>query len=162
MKAPIVSRKHIVQHTEFTVASAGVGILTEAEALAVQNVDAAHEIIEGSIVKAIYIEIWMSSNVTGGASFVAMVEKAPNAVPNISFSGMTTLDAYANKKNILYTTQGLVAGNGDNPTPIIRQWIKIPRGKQRFGLSDKFKVNIAAIGSNALLACGFSVYKSYQ
>ncbi len=164
MRAPIVSRKHIVQHTQFTVASTAVASFIDIQGVAVQNVNTAQEVIEGSVVKAIYIEIWLitSEATPPGATFVMIVEKANASTSLPGFTNMTTLDAYPNKKNILYTTQGLVALNAGNPSPLLRQWIKIPKGKQRFGLDDRLRINIAAIGANDLVGCGLSIFKSYQ
>ncbi len=162
MKAPINSKKHIIQTTETAVASATVLSIVLAHAVAIQNVNTAQEVVEGAVVKAIYLEYWFRSNVTNGASFVAIVEKAIGQAGNPTFTEMTTLDAYKNKKNVLYTTQGLVAGSGDNPQPLMRQWIKIPRGKQRMGLDDQIRIHFAALGANALLGCGLTIYKSYQ
>ncbi len=162
MKAPIVSRKHIVQHTQFIVPSSGVTVHTDAFGLAVQNVNAAFEVIEGSVIKAIYVEIWLLGNEPGQSTFVLIVEKAPSGVADPLIANMTTLDAYDNKKNILFTSQGVIGENSANPTPVVRQWIKIPKGKQRFGLQDRFRVCIAAIGVADLVGCGVSIYKSYQ
>ncbi len=161
MKAPIVSRKHLVQHTQFTTASAAVTVNIDAVGQAVQNVNVASEVIEGSVIKAVYVEIWLMSADTTAATFVMMCEKAPSGAVAPNFTNMTTLDAYDNKKNILFTSQGLTSDVDGNPTPVVRQWIKIPKGKQRFGLEDRFRVNIAAIGSSALLGCGLTIYKSY-
>ncbi len=163
MRAPIVSRKHIVQHTQFTIPSGTVTTHDDVHAVAAQNVDTAFEIEEGSLVKAVFIEMWLLSDANTVDSLVLMVEKSQSANVAPSFTNMTTLDAYENKKNIFYTTQGLTAENGTgNPTPFIRQWIKIPKGKQRFGLQDKLRVNIAAIGVGAIEGCGLTIFKSYQ
>ncbi len=160
MKPVINSRKHYVQFTEFVVASAGVATHTYVNAREIQNVSANSEVVEGNVVKAIFLEYWLSSNVTGNTSFVMIVEKAPSGTVAPTFSNLTTLDAYGNKKNILFTSQGLLPGNGDNPVPILRQWFKIPKGKQRMGFKDQLRVSIAALGTNAVLGCGFGTYKS--
>lgn len=164
MRAPIVSRKHIIQHPEFNVVTATVLTHTEVESVAIQNVNAAHEVVEGSVVKAIFVELWLlcASSLAEG-SFVLIVEKSQAGQGNPSFATMTTLDAYVNKKNILFTSQGLVAEGGvGNPTPVLRQWIKIPKGKQRFGINDKIRIHIAALGSLDISGCGMTIYKSYQ
>ncbi len=162
MRAPIQARKHYVQFTEFSIASAGVLTHNYVVAEPVQDVNSNAEVTEGSVVKAIFLEYWYRSGVTNGASFVLIVEKVVAEQANPSFTNMTTLDAYPNKKNILYCTQGLVAGSGDNPIPLLRQWFKIPKGKQRFGLGDRLRVTVAALGANSLTGCGFGTYKSYS
>ncbi len=162
MKAPIVSRKHYTQNTEFSIASAAVTVQSIVTGVAVQDVNSASEVTEGSMVKAIYIERWLQGkHASAASSYVLLVEKSDDSgVP--SFTNMTTLDAYFNKKNVLFVSQAILAPSIGNPTPVLRQWVKIPKGKQRIGLGDNIRVAIAAIGSNDLLGCGFSVYKSYS
>ncbi len=163
MKAPIVSRKHIIQHTQFTLASGVVRTDDDVHAVAPNAVNTAFEVVEGSVLKAVYVERWLNgdSSVEPGPSFVLIVEKSQSANVEPSFTNMTTLDNYENKKNILYTTQGILSSNTGNPTPVVRQWIKIPKSKQRFGLQDKLRVVIAAIGAETLNGCGLTIYKSY-
>ncbi len=162
MKAPISSRKHIVQHTQYAIASAAVLTFTDVAAVNIQSVDNQTEVIEGSVIKAIFVEHWILAGSASAGSFVMIVEKTNGAQGAPSFTNMTTLDAYVNKKNVLYVTQGLVGNQDTNPIPIHRGWIKIPKGKQRFGLNDKFRVSIAAIGTEALAGCGMSIYKEYN
>ncbi len=161
MRAPIVSSKHIVQHTQTNVATLTVATQIECTSVHIQDVNAGNEVQEGSVVKAIFLEYWLISNVDLG-SFVLIVEKAQGLQANPSLTNMTTLDAYANKKNVLFITQGLVPEDNQNPIPLLRQWIKIPKGKQRMGFGDKIRVSIAAISDQQLTFCGFAVYKSYQ
>jgi len=78
----------------------------------------------------------------------------------MNYANSIALDSYVNKKNILYTTMGLVGPNDEQPLPIIRQWFKIPKGKQRMGSNDTIKLNISAI-TNGLNYCGFSTNKEY-
>ncbi len=71
------------------------------------------------------------------------------------------LHAYDNKKNVLYHTQGLTNDADADAIPFIRQWFKIPKGKQRFGLDDTL---LLAVHSQALdhVICGFMTYKEYK
>ncbi len=161
MKAPIVSRKHIVQHTITQVTTGTVTTLRECHGLAVQNVDAPNEVVEGSLLKAVFVELWIIGTFNLG-SYIVIVEKSPAGNPDPTFTEMSTLDAYENKKNILFTSQGLIAEDNQNPTPVLRQWIKIPKGKQRFGLQDKLKINIASLSAEDVQFCGMTIYKSYQ
>ncbi len=164
MKPVISSRKHVVQHTQFTVASAATINHIIVNAVETSAVNASHEVIEGTVIKAVYIERWLfTSEDTGvGASFVFIVEKVPADAADPTFTNMGLLDSYSNKKNILYTSQGLLGLASTNPTPVIRQWIKIPKGKQRFGLGDQLKITIAAIGANDVIGCGLAIYKGYS
>lgn len=166
MRAPISSIKHIIQHTQFIVTSLAVTTNLEVNAVNTAGVSAPNTVVEGSVIKAVYIELWLLSDETEVSSYVLTVEKAIGAQGDPTFTQMTTLDAYVNKKNVLYSSQGLLAGGSGsstgNPTPVLRQWIKIPKGKQRFGLFDRLKVNIAAIGAADIEGCGLTIYKSYN
>ncbi len=162
MKAPIHSKKHIVQHTQFTVASAAVTTFTDIDAVAVENINIPAEVVEGAIVKAVYVELWLLAFSGQPSSFVMILEKVISNGGLPSFTDMTTLNAYPNKKNVLYVTQGLTGGNESNPTPVYRGWIKIPKGKQRFGLRDKFRISIASIGAEITEGCGMTIYKEYN
>ncbi len=163
MRPVISSEKHYVQNTEFNTASGAVTTISYAIGVHVQDKDLPTEVVEGASVKAVFIELWLQSDVDAvTASYVVIVEKALGTVIPPTFTNMTTLNAYLNKKNILFTSQGLLADQtSGNPTPVLRQWIKIPRGKQRMGLGDKIRLNIAAIGTSAVTGCTFCTYKSY-
>ena len=104
---------------------------------------------------------WISSTDTAIGSFTITIEKNAAGAANMTAAQSVALHAYPNKKNILYTTQGLSAGSVSNPQPVVRQWIKIPKGKQRFGLGDRLTINILATATN-LQFCGQFIYKSYN
>lgn len=79
-------------------------------------------------------------------------------MPAMTFTNSATLDSYSNKKNVLYTTQGLTPDANGNPIPFVRQWFKIPKGKQRFGLTDSLVLNISA-NVEDVTHCGLMIYK---
>ncbi len=160
MKTPINSVKHILQHTVTQVTTATVTTLVEAVGEHIQDVSTVQEVVEGSVIKAVYIELWFMGTFNEG-SYVMCVEKSESGNPAPTFTEMTTLNSYENKKNVLFISQGLISEDNANPTPVMRQWVKIPKGKQRFGLKDKFRINIAAIGSEDVQFCGLTIYKSY-
>ncbi len=162
MRAPIASRKHYNQFTQFTVASGAVTTHVHAKGVKVGTIDTPSEVQEGGVIKAIYLEMWLLGKSTAATSFVMMLEKAGQNIGAPTLSEMSTLDAYQNKKNVFYTTQGLVGDATANPTPVVRQWFKIPKGKQRIGLDDLIRVNVAAIGADDLDGCAFGTYKSYS
>ncbi len=163
MKPIIQSRKHYIQvnlTTETTLATINAEQIILA--VAPSAVNTAKEVETGSIVKAVYVEMWLTSDDTAGSSFVMSLEKVDGGVPAaMTYTQSIDLENYVNKKNILYTTMGLVGPNDEQPLPLIRQWFKIPKGKQRFGLGDTFRLNISAI-TNGLTWCGFFTYKEYS
>ncbi len=160
MRAPIHSIKHYVQKSLTTVVAAAVNstdICHAVEPSAVTDVD---EIVEGAIVKAIYVEMWVRTNDTSAGTFIMVIVKHPGGVVNPTAANMAALGDWVNKKNILYTTQGLTNVNTSIATPAFKGWIKIPKGKQRFGLDDKMKIHIFAQALDQNI-CGFFTYKEY-
>ncbi len=159
---PINSIKHMFGHTQFSVPSASVTNNQEIESVSLPAVANANEVRAGAVIKAVYIEYWIvSDSVNSTATFNITVEKRSGGQPSMTFTNANNLTAYPNKKNILYTTQGIVGNNGqNNAVPIVKQWVPIPKGKQRFGLGDTLFVNFAAI-TTGLQVCGISIYKEY-
>ncbi len=119
---------------------------------------------EGATVKACYVEFWVSqdsASVVG--SYTIILYKDPGGTNAASTGQIAALHDYPNKKNILFTAQGLLTPNDGGQVPVLRAWYKIPKGKQRFGLSDRL---ILAIRNNNATAidinlCGVAVYKEY-
>ncbi len=164
MMSPINSRKHYVPQSLATVASGtitGRSAINTVVAPAVANAD---EVREGAVVKAVFVEIWILGGEASGTntSFILAIEKRPSGAPAMTFANSQGLGSYNNKKNILYTTQGVVGSDqgGQGAIPVIRQWFKIPKGKQRMGLGDRVVVNISAL-ANSLVICGQFLYKEY-
>ncbi len=159
MRPIIHSQKHYVQQSRSqvaTVAIATIDIISSVEGTTANAVD---EVVEGATVKAVFVEMWLLDSANDG-SFIVTLEKLEALTSAMSFAQSNALGTYKNKKNVLYCTQGLSPNNGvGNPVPIIRQWFKIPKGKQRFGLSDKLHLNITNNGLNDLEFCGFFTYK---
>ncbi len=159
MKPIIHSTKHYVQQSRSqvaTVALTSIDIIHSVEGTVANAVD---EIVEGATVKAVFVEMWLLDSSNDG-SFVLSLERIDALASQMNFTQSNALGTYKNKKNILYVTQGLSPNNGvGNPVPIIRQWFKIPKGKQRFGLDDQLVLNITNNGLNNLEFCGFFTYK---
>ncbi len=159
MKPIIHSTKHYVQ---LTLTNVTTGLLVSTNIIqSVLSVSAnlANEVTEGANVKAVFVELWLIGG-TADQFFTITLEKVPGAGNTQTFSESTALFSYVNKKNILYTTQGLAPNDGvGQPVPLIRQWFKIPKGKQRFGLNDMLNLNISSRGDGTLTVCGFFLYK---
>ncbi len=159
MKQIIQSTKHYVQQSRSQVATVSIVNIDISESVVMASNNLVDEVLEGSLIKAVYVEMWLLDQSNDG-SFVVTLEKVNGGMPAMTFASINALGFYANKKNVFYTTQGLSANNGvGNPIPIIRQWFKIPKGKQRQGLGDKIVLNIANNGLNNLDFCGFFTYK---
>ncbi len=165
MLAPINSNKHYVHRTNTAVASAAVSAHTVVTAVVAPASSTAADVEEGSIVKAIHLEYWLSN--IGAAStntqFIVLFEKVPSGQASVTVAQSANLGAYPNKKNILWTSQGVLASedDGSNSVPIIRDWVLIPKGKQRMGLGDELVFSLVPTGT-AINFCGLSTYKEYR
>ncbi len=163
MRPVIKSRKHIVQMSQGTVAQAAVAqnvIVLAAEATSTTPTG----VEEGAIVKACYVEFWVSqdsASVVG--SYTVVLTKIPGAAANPGSTILAALHDYDNKKNILFTAQGLLTPNDGGQVPVVRGWYKIPRGKQRFGLGDQLTLSLRNNNATAIDInfCGLAIYKEY-
>jgi len=158
MRPPINSEKHIVQVPIFTVTETNIAntVLVNAEA----SPSASSDVRVGAVVKAVFVEIWIVASAMTIGSFTLSIEKLVGGKSPLNAGQSAALHSYANKKNIFYTTQGLIGDQNTNPVPLLRQWIKIPKGKQRFGLGDSLQMNLLANVEN-IDACGISIFKEY-
>ncbi len=126
---------------------------------------APQHVSEGTLVKACYLEFWVSqdsASVVGSYTFCVSKDPGENAA--MTSANMAALHDYTNKKNILFTAQGLLTPNDGGQVPVVRGWYKIPKGKQRFGLGDILRVSVRNNNATAIDInfCGLAVYKEYQ
>ncbi len=162
MARPVIhSIKHYVQNSLSTVVAGTVANISLLAAVAPDAVNTAGEVIEGSVVKAIYIESWLRAGSTTGSSGQYIIWKSVGAQTNPSSTNMAALHDWTNKKNIFYTTMGLFNDQDADAIAAFKGWIKIPKGKQRMGLGDQIKISIFAPTID-LHHCGFSTYKEYS
>jgi len=163
MVRPMVhSIKHYVQLPINQLLTGAVENNILVSGVAVLNKDVPSEVVEGSTVKAVFVEMWLQNEGTL-SEFIVTVSKQTEFQLGPTFAEMALLQNYTNKKNILYTTQGLASNDGvSGPINILRTWIKIPKSKQRFGLGDLLSLSISNVSSNDLVRCGFATYKEYN
>ncbi len=161
--APIVTRKHYVHRTNASIASGALVANLVTDAVVAPATTLASDVAEGSVVKAVHLEIWLRSGGVAGSTtqFIVIVEKLPTGNPIMTAAQSLNLGAYPNKKNILYTTQGVIGGTDNNSIAVLRDWILIPKGKQRQGLGDRIVVNVSTVGQ-AMNNCGLFTYKEFQ
>ncbi len=161
MRAQINSVKHILNFSLATTASGALLPRTLADALVVNAVNTVSEVREGCTIKAVYVEMWLRGGDTGtGSSFVWILEKNTGNSPAPNAGNMAALFSYANKKNVLYVSQGLLNDDLSIATPVFKGWIKIPKSKQRMGLEDKLQIHLFA-QTGAVDSCGMAIYKEY-
>ncbi len=160
MRPIIQSQKHYVQFSLSTVATVAISaedivIVTTVPTGAVDNVKA------GSIIKAVYVELWVLDQGNDGSAVVILSKNEASSF-GPTFAQMNALGTYDEKKNIFFTHQGLTPNDGiTSPRLVMRGWYKIPRSKQRFGLGDALRLTIANNSAQGLNYCGFATYKEY-
>ncbi len=164
MLAPIVSKKHYIQLTDTQIASGAILANQLVDAAPAPATTAFFTVVEGSVVKAIYCEYWLLPNGASNDStqFIGVLEKVPQGAAAVTVAQITSLQSYDNKKNILYTTQGVLnmAVDGQGAIPVSKQWFMIPKGKQRMGLGDRVVFTFFTLGTTMRI-CGFITYKEY-
>ncbi len=160
MRAPIVAQKHYVQISRSTVATVSANVEVMVQGVQSTTADTVLEVAEGSVVKAVFVELWIENSANAGSFGVGLEKVQQLGTP--TFVNYSALGTYINKRNILYYTQGLPPNDGvGQPVPIIRQWFKIPKGKQRFALGDRLVIVVVNFGADTLSYCGFVTYKEY-
>ncbi len=161
MRAVIKTKKHLVQISQGTTDQAMVSnfILVKAQEATGTTPDIVEE---GAIVKACYVEFWLSQDSASTVgSYTVALAKIPGGNAVISSTQMAALHDYTNKKNIFFTGQGLLTPNDGGQVPVLRNWYKIPKGKQRFGLGDQLTLTIRNNNLTALDInhCGLAIFK---
>ncbi len=160
MRPPIHSKKHYVQVTLSSVLNGAIA--NEKLGTSKEGAPSAPgDIKEGALVKAVYVEMWLAQASSSVGSFTAGLYLTPDGT-ELTASGAAALHDSSNKNNILYVTQGLSPANNVQLMPLIRQWIKIPKGKQRRSLGSKIVFFIRNNnGADDINYCGFATYKEY-
>ncbi len=162
MKSIIHSIKHPVQITLSTSTTGATTVITICDAVNATVANTVTEVKEGSTIKAVWLEMWTIGSISN-QFFTAIFAKLPSGLGNIAQADMVDLYNYENKKNIFYTTQGLASNDGiAGPHLLYKGWIKIPKGKQRFGLGDRLQFALSSRGSDDIIWCGLALYKEYS
>ncbi len=156
MRPRVHTEKHIIQNSLFTIASGAISNRLIGAAVAAPST--LQDVREGSTISAVYAEMWVITDDAASGTVIVTLEKISSGGPLMTAADSALLNDYPNKKNILYTQMGLIAPNVQYPTNVIKGWLKIPKGKQRFSLGDQLRLNIHA-QSNGISACGFFIYK---
>ncbi len=162
MRPIVITEKHIIQLSPTTVASGAIAITTLCRGVAVVDKNVSLEVEVGSRVSAIYVELWVTTDDDAiQGSVVASIEKLVATTTGQTFSQSAALFNYANKKNIFVIHQGLINKQLGVAMPVFREWIKIPKSKQRMGLDDHIVLNVTGL-TNGVSFCGTIIYKEQK
>ncbi len=161
VRPTVNSTKHYVQFSLQSVLASAIKDLPISAAVSAPSSNLEAEVREGSVIKAVYLEMWIRGSELSPGSVLVTFYKRSGGDASLSTTEAASLFTYDNKKNIFYHTQGLTNDTDADAIPFIRQWFKIPRGKQRMGLNDKLSLSIFAQGAVDQVICGFATYKEY-
>ncbi len=155
MKAVIQTNKHYVQVSLSTVLAGAATnhIIAQAK----ESPSGASQVRVGALVKAIFIEMWIRAGDTSPGSTLVTLYKGSNDA-TMTFTEQISLHTYKQKNLVFYHTQGLTNDQDADAIPFVRQWFKIPKGKQRMALGDSISLSIAAQALDNIV-CGFMTYK---
>ncbi len=160
MRPVIHSKKHLVQYPLDQILASTTQLITLISG--VETPTTSVHVEQGSSIKAVHVELWLQ-NEGNLAEQIVTLEKLGQGNTGVLHAEMSALYDYDNKKNILFTHQGLSSNDGiSGPQRIMADWYKIPKGKQRFGLGDKLVLNISNVSASDLLRCGVAIYKEYS
>ena len=162
MVRPIInSEKRIVQVTLTNVVVNTAESVNIVIGLQDPSAAAPSNVLVGSIVKAVYCEMWVMGTNQQPSTITTLIHKVEGGSSNIDATEFTNLNTYNQKKNILEMHQGLIGDANTNPVPFYRGWVKIPKGKQRIGINDRIQFSIKAITEDVQF-CGIFIYKVYN
>ncbi len=163
MLAPLITIKHYINVENAQIASAAIRTIELVQAVAQTAVTNTTDVVEGSLVKTVYCEQWIKSFAGAGedTKFQLVIEKVPAGATPITFTQMNNLMTYPNKKNVLFVSQGVLGDLTTQAIPVIRDWVMIPKGKQRFGLDDRFILTISATAA-VIQSCGLAIFKEWK
>ncbi len=161
VRPTVNSTKHYVQFSLQSVLASAIKDLAVTSAVSAPDANLSAEVREGSVIKAVWIELWIrGSELSPGSVLVSFYKRGAGAT-SITTTEAASLHTYDNKKNIFYHTQGLTNDTDADAIPFIRQWFKIPKGKQRQGLGDKLSISVFSQGAIDQVLCGFVTFKEY-
>ncbi len=158
VRPTINSEKHIVQRTFLNAAVGTVRSLILAQATS--SITNSEDVRIGAVVKAVYVELWFAGEGAAAGTSICILEKLVAGQAAASTAQMLALHTYPNKKNVLFTHQGLTSFAAANAVPVMRGWYKIPKGKQRMGQGDTIQLTILS-QVDGFNMCGVFIYKEY-
>ncbi len=163
MLAPINATKHYTYRTNAAVASGAALLATVIQSVVAPGAANDFSVTEGAIIKAVFIESWIKSSATAGedTQFDYYIYKDPGGANPMDYADTLNAGAYNNKKNILFSSQGVLGDLTTQAIPVHRGWLKIPKGKQRFGLGDRLTVIVSFTGFAGQI-CGLATFKEYR
>ncbi len=161
-KRPINSRKNIVQNVAIIAAA---GTSTTRIVNSVETMPAlaqAAQVVTGSIVNTVYLEVWMYGNAVAGVNSPVTWYLCKNPGNNLTMPDPALAGTDDNKRWIYAMGKGLLGNSGNGqPGYLIRGWFSIPRRMRRMGFDDEIQLLIKNDTANDINLCTLMIYKWY-
>ncbi len=161
-KRPINSRKNIVQNVAIIAAA---GTSTTRIVNSVETMPAlaqAAQVVTGSVVNTIYLEVWMYGNAVAGVNSPVTWYLCKNPGNNLTMPDPAVAGTDDNKRWIYAMGKGLVGSSGNGqPGYLIRGWFSIPKRMRRMGFDDEIQLLIKNDTANDINLCTLMIYKWY-
>ncbi len=123
---------------------------------------ATSQVVTGSIVNTIYLEVWMYGNAVAGVNSPVTWQLCKNPGNNLTFLGPETAGSDDNKKWIFAMGKGLLGASGNGqPGYLIRGWFRIPPKMRRMGFDDEIQLIVKNDTANDINICKLFIYKWY-
>ncbi len=155
-KRPVNSVKNILDGTFLGVAA---GVITTADVITNVNTYAggAIEVPTGAVIRGIYLFVQIQPQAVASQVDMYVGKFPPGSV--LPVPGAT--GGNVNRRFILHEEKGIPgAANNGSPPHTFRGYVKLPRGRQRIGETDRIVVRISS--ATAYDACVKSIYKWYS
>ncbi len=155
-KRPINSVKNILDATALTVSA---GVITTVDLMTVVNdyAGGAIEVPVGAVVRGVYLFFQIQPQ-TLKVAIEAYVAKVPPGL-TLPVPGATGGDS--GRRFILHEEKGIPGpSNNGSPPSTFRGYVKLPRGRQRVGESDRLVLRVSSAGAYDM--CAKAIYKWYS
>ncbi len=119
------------------------------------------EVITGSTVSAIFLNVQVSATSTAAlANVYLVVYKSPGG--NLASINPQTVGSNDNKRFVIHQEMTMLEKNTTSiPRTLFKGVIKIPRGYKRFGYNDVLKINLRSPGVT-MDYCIQCIYKEFR
>ncbi len=128
------------------------------------SVNGASEVVRGSHVKNMFIELWVAGDGTDLSESTVTLQFAKMLDDEVAILSNALVllpnDQQWRNRIFLYSKGNVQYKGNAGFVPFFRGWIKIPKSHQKMTQDSNLTLSIAS-SQNAVSFCGFATYKSY-
>ncbi len=123
---------------------------------------ATSQVVAGSRVNTIYLEVWLYGNAVAGVNSPVTWYLAKNPGGNLTLPDPSVAGTDDNKRWIFAMGKGLLGSSlNGQPGYLIRGWFSIPKRMRRMGFGDLIQLHIKNDTANDINLCKMFIYKWY-